>query len=222
MLNTGLGNVILIAGAVAAMIKRAYLLEIKDLITEQFGQNTLLIPAAVTAVILMILSMDCISASSVSTEGKNIVILQSLPVEPYDVIRVKVRFHFILNSIPSLICCAILGFVLGLDVLTVLLMLVCVAVYVMFSANEGVWLNLRHPNMNWTNEAVPIKQSFPVFISLFGGFIIAALIGAGGFFLGFFLNAYVYFPVLTVLFAVLSLLIGRWLRRRGREIFAEL
>ena len=40
----------------------------------------------------------------------------------------------------------------------------------------GTWIGLKSPNLNWTNEIYPIKQSLPVFFSMFGGWICAGII----------------------------------------------
>ena len=78
------------------------------------------------------------------------------------------------------------------------------------------------PNLNWTNEISPIKQSMAVLIALFGGFIFSGAIPLiyfkGGFALGFVLYALIYAAVLLAA----SAFIYRWIKTKGAKIFAEL
>ncbi|MBQ7500400.1 MAG: hypothetical protein IJT91_05865 [Clostridia bacterium] len=221
MLNTGLGLIIMIVIAVFALIKRPTIASITEVITAQFGSASLL-PAAIVCIVCMMASMNCVSACSVSLEGKNLYILQSLPVEPYAALQAKEKLHVLLNTAPALMAAGALGYAVGANVDTIVIMCACVAVYTAFTANAGLWLNLRHPNLTWTNEAVPIKQSTPVFFSLFGGWIISVVVALVYFFLREKLDVNVYLICVLVLFGILTVVLRRWLKNKGSEIFAEL
>ena len=66
---------------------------------------------------------------------------------------------------------------------SVLFIAIC-ALSACLSSAGGLALNLLRPNLNWTSEGVPIKQSMPVFIALFGFWALAAAIIVPYIFLG--------------------------------------
>ena len=77
-------------------------------------------------------------------------------------------------------------------------------------------------NVTWTSEITPIKQSLSVMLSLFGGWILAAAIAAGYLLGGWHLGGAAYLAVCAAVMLVFSLLLYRWLRRKGSKIIAEL
>ena len=79
------------------------------------------------------------------------------------------------------------------------------------------------PNVNWTNEITPIKQSACVTIALFSGFAYTALLCVGfmllnGWKLGFAGYMSVFGAVTLTLCAVLYF----WLKKKGGRLFASL
>ena len=90
-------------------------------------------------------------------------------------------------------------------------------------SSAGLALNLKMPNLNWTNPAIAVKQSGSALIAIFGGWV---LLGALGVVYGVWLVKYIspdtYRYILTALFAVLTVLTEIWLRKRGTKIFAAL
>ena len=83
-------------------------------------------------------------------------------------------------------------------------------------------MNLLKPNLDWTNEVIPIKQSMAVFVAMFGGWILIAV-----FAVAYVLLDDIISPVVFLLFvaAVLFVAVAAtewWLRTKGRKIFAEL
>ena len=94
--------------------------------------------------------------------------------------------------------------------------------YGIFSGMAGLSLGLKLPNLTWTNETAPIKQSASVTIALFGGWGYAIIVGGLYFLLYPFLSAAVYLVLVLVLTIILSALLYAWLRKRGTKIFASL
>ena len=130
--------------------------------------------------------------------------------------------EIILNCLPCLFAAAALGIVLKLEINQMVLVLVTVWLFVWFHAALGVVLNLWKPNLNWTNEMVPIKQGASASIDLFGSWAIAAIVGAGAWFSRNLIPGDVYLTIILVAFMLLTLLMHRWLKGKGGQIFAEL
>ena len=87
----------------------------------------------------------------------------------------------------------------------------------------GLTLGLKMPNLSWTNEVVPIKQSACVALSLFGGWAVAMIPGALYLLTGIgSLDPLLYLSVVTALLLILSAVLSLWVKRTGSRIFAAL
>lgn len=153
--------------------------------------------------ILMIGSMNAMNdmaTPSISLEGKNIWLLQSLPVTPFRIVRAKVRMQVIVSLIPSIFCaiCMIIAF--HLPVGMAIFVLAVSAIFIVMVAYFDMWVGMERPIMNWSTEVIPIKQNLSVLVAIFGSWV-PCVIFIGGFALSHFLkvNAYIYFGVMTVL-----------------------
>ena len=91
-----------------------------------------------------------------------------------------------------------------------------------FSSAADLLVGLMNPNLNWTSEVVPVKQSGAVMIALFGGWALCLVIGALAFFTVDVLGAAGLMALLAVLFAALTLLVRKWLHVEGVRRFEAL
>lgn len=95
--------------------------------------------------------------------------------------------------------------------------------YALLMALLGLFLGLKMPNLSWTNEVVPIKQSACVALSLFGGWAVAMIPGALYLLTGIgSLNPLLYLSVVTALVLILSAVLFLWVKKTGSRIFASL
>lgn len=224
MLNCGIGLVIMLSLCIVALVKAKDIGEYLDLFTVMFPEMSDLLPAFAAAAICMMLSMNQITAPSVSLEGRNIWILQMLPVNPKDILDAKKKVHIILNAPVAIIAAIILGFVIKADFSSVIYMIVLAYAYVEFTASFGLFLNLKSPNLTWTNETVPVKQSAAVSIGMFGGWGISLLIGGAAYLLSNKLSIDMTYYVLACAIIILlaARFINKWLDTKGAEIFKSL
>ena len=149
--------------------------------------------------------------------------MQSLPVRQGHVLRRKLGMHWILTGIPVLFCTACFAFIYPFTPIELLFMVIVPMLYTLFSALFGLFLGIKMPNLNWTSEITPIKQSAGVMIALFSGFAYTALLCAGfmllnGWKLGFVGYMSLFGAVTLALCAVLYF----WLKKRGSILFAAL
>ena len=221
MLNTGLGGLIMIIAAVALIIKAG---DLREVVTGYLADAGLisLLPIVLVCGVCLVGSMDMVTASSVSLEGKSIWVLQTMPVDEKKVLRAKETLHMLVNCIPSAILLIAAIIVFQLSVWDGLAMFAFMLVFTRLIAAFGLMMNLKKPNLNWTNEAVPIKQGMPVLLSMLMGFLAAAASFAIGLFLSAALPSAACIAVLAGLLLVPTLLIDRWIGARGAEIFAYL
>ena len=219
MLNCGLGIILLPALGIVLLIKGSSILPI---LSQLLGGSTGLPAVLLTACICMVISMIDLSAPSVSLEGKTLWQLQSLPVDPWQPLLAKLKLHWILTLIPTIICgiFAVIAFP-GTPAERILVVLLPLG-YGILSGMLGLSLGLKFPNLTWTNETAPIKQSASVTIALFGGWGYSIVMGGLYFLLQGFMSATVYLLLMLALTIALSCLLYAWLRKRGTRIFATL
>ena len=222
MLNCGMGILFLLVLAVLLPIKGGTVREALALFTRSVPLLEDLLPLLGTFVTCLICGVGNVTAPSVSLEGKNLWLLQSYPVPPWEVLRAKERLQLCLFLPPALLFALVLCLVLGFGALNTLPVLLTVLLYVWAMADLGLVLNLVRPNLRWTNETVPVKQSMPVLLSMFGGWFLAAACTALGV---LFSRALPLLPAMllaALLPGLLLLGLRRWLRRKGCEILSTL
>lgn len=222
MLNGGLGLLIMPVTGIAAIIKHDAIRGIIASLTNEIPEIVYALPVFLTAVVCVIISTDTILPVSVSMEGKSLWIAQSLPVSSWEVIRAKEKMGILLNVIPAVFAAVAIGAVIELRIWEIALVVCTVLVYIPLASDFGLFLNLKSPNFNWTNEATLTKQSMPVMINLFGGWIFCGLLCMGGYWLSGFVPVPAVVALMALIYAVLTVILRRWLKGRGSEILASL
>ncbi len=217
MLNCGMGTILLPVMSVFVLIRASWL---RDIAQQMLSGETGLLTLTACAVLCYLSTMNVITAPSVSLEGKNLWLVQALPISAWQVLRAKLALHLVVTCIPVLISSVCMLAALHLPVLSAVAVVVLPQLFVLVMAAFGLMLNLKMPNLEWTNETVPVKQSMGVMLSLFGGWGLVLVLGG----LCFALHGILRYELLTLACALLlsgiaaGLLI--WLKRRGSRIFA--
>lgn len=219
MLNCGLGILMLLAAGIALLIKGRALAQLLDGV---FGAGTDIVPVLLSAALCLLASMNDMAAPSVSLEGKNLWLAQSLPVTPWQVLRAKLEMQLLLTGVPMLFCalCAVITLPGGAAEMA--LAVVVALLYTLLSALAALALGLKMPNLTWTNETTPIKQSGCVMLSLFANWFYAIALGGLYFLCGRYLSAAAYLALAASITAAVCALLLRWVKQRGTRIFAAL
>lgn len=102
------------------------------------------------------------------------------------------------------------------------LLVIVALLYTLLSALAALALGLKMPNLTWTNEITPIKQSGCVMLSLFANWFYALALGGLYFLCGNAISAAAYLAIFAVVTAAGSALLLRWVKQRGARIFAAL
>ena len=178
---------------------------------------------------LFIICAVCIAATtndmaepSVSLEGKNIWILQTLPVSPWNVLQAKLSVQLVLTMPFAVLCFVVTAIVMQLSLMHFLLGLVFVIGFVLLIALFDLFLGLKMPNLTWTNELTPIKQSFGIMVAMFGGWIYVGIIVVLYIFCGKYISDSLLITIFAVLNCVLCVVLSKWLKTKGSEIFSRL
>lgn len=219
MLNCGLGVILMIVAGVALLIKADTVLNMME---AMFSGNKDVISLAAAAVIGVFASMNDITAPSVSLEGKQIWMVQSFPVSAFSVLKAKIKLHLLLTFPPAAVLTVCIEVVLRPELQFAILIPVVVALFIVLMALIGLFLNLKFPNLKWTNEVIPVKQSASVMLSLFGGWVIIVALSGLYLLLSGIINPAVFLVLTGILLTVLSLLLYRWIMTKGAKIFETL
>lgn len=217
MLNCGLG-ILLMPVSAAVLIWKA-----------ELARQFILIPAmqeympllAVAAISLMT-AMNDMTAPSVSLEGENLWIVQSLPVSGRQVLRAKLELQLLLTWIPAIPLMLVVEWLLKPDLLQGILIPVVSAVFVALMAEIGLAINLKIPNLHWTSEIVPIKQSVPVMAALFGGWLVIVIFAGAYVLLKSVVGVNVFLALLCVVLCMAAGWLYHWLMTKGAKIFETL
>ena len=220
MLNNGLGIFLMPICAVALLWKGR---KIFTMLNGMFGSQDGTVLLLVTIMLCGIISMDIMTAPSISLEGKSLWIVQSLPVTPWQVLRAKLDMQLILNSIPVMLCMICMAVVCPFKIGQFVMMILQVLSFMFVMAVFGLFMGVIKPVLTWTNELTPIKQSASVMITMFGGFGYTALLFIGYMVLpGYTLGYMLYIGIFIVANVVLGLTLYIWLKTKGCDRFAEL
>ncbi len=178
IMNTSMGMMFLLLFTVAMLfVDDATIVPV----LEQMGMSmTDMYPAL--AVILTFLTINtAISSCTVSLEGKNLWIMQMLPVPAWQILLGKALPHFVITSVLSFVCgvaAAIrfhVPFVYG--VCFVLLPVIANGACALW----GVVINTALPKVNFTSEVEAIKQSAAAMLGMMVPMILGMLLAVGTF-----------------------------------------
>lgn len=222
LMNCGLGLLIMPVVAILAFVKQDALGGmLTELSNEAHFMSNMMLLAPVSAMCMMC-TLNGISSPSISLEGKNLWVLQSLPISEKSVLEAKVNAHVLLNSIPAVISTAIMCIAFGQNILNIVLSCCIVWMYIWFDARLGLILNLKHNNLEWTNEIIPIKQGISVLFNLLIGMAFSVVIMALSAFALNLLNSAVYMAICVIVFVLLNIVEIRWINKKGISIFKSL
>lgn len=224
MLNCGLGLILTVIAAVALLIKQAEIRALLPMLsTFGISQRDAALLAAVALSFLA--SMDIITAPSVSLEGKTLWILRSMPVSAQQVLAAKLKLHELLCAIPTLFLSVAAAVTLRTDALGWAALVLIPQLFVLLSGAFGLMMNLLLPKLDWTSEAVAVKQSASVLVTMLGLMAYTIIVCVGLFLLAIdqqLLSVQMYVLLFTLLSALLCALCLLWLPGKGARRFDRL
>ena len=222
MLNGGLGVVFMLALAVIGVIKRDMLTKtISDLGAASPGLVGL-VPLLLVLAVSFCTGMDIITPPSVSLEGKNLWIVHSLPVTGKMVLRAKLSLGLRLNLLPTAVSAVVLGWCFGLGVVQTALCVLLLEAMAWFFSAFGLMIGVLRPDLEWTTESAPIKQSMNVMLAVLMAFVLPLLTVGVGYLTRNVMGINVYLAVAAAVLALASLAMSLWLDTKGAARFETL
>ena len=142
------------------------------------------ITAIAALVVSLALSIMSTTSAAISLEGRNVWLLQSLPVTTQTILHAKSAVDLTIK-LPCIVLSALL-FTIGLklNIWSFCTFLAVPLVYSLFASQVGLLMDIRKPNYTWTNEAQVVKQGLSVLFSMLVGMISVALPALALFLLG--------------------------------------
>lgn len=217
MLNCSLGSLFSLIAAVMVIVKSSTISEVASQINNS-GFVALLIVAAICTVA----TMNDITAPSVSLEGKSIWLTQMMPVSGWQILKAKLHMHLILTLIPMAILTLCVEIVLKPSPVFALLIPLTVGLFIVLMSMIGLFCNLKLPNLNWSSEITPIKQSASVTITLFGGWVVIIVLAVIWYWLRNIVSPLIYMLITDGAIVILNLMLYNWLKTKGSTVFENL
>lgn len=178
--NMGIGLIMIPGITVAGVIFRGTLMA-------ELGEALPLLQPYIGLIICAILlftgSMICISAPSVSLEGKSLWILKSLPISAWQILQGKLKFHCLMAAPVAAVAGCVLSAVYGCGLPEILLCTAIAPMVMILNGLLGLLCNLKWPRFDWISEAYPCKQAAPVAIVMFAMMGLPLVLGAAYFLL---------------------------------------
>ena len=158
-----------------------------------------------------------VSLSSISLEGEGLTLLKALPISSWQVLSAKLLLHILVAGIPALLCAVIIPFAVPVSALNAVLIGLNALACVVATAAIGLSVNLKLPMLEWTSEAVVVKQSMATLMGMLAQ-TAAVLVPVGVWLLvGQAVSAWVYLLCALAYFALLGVLVVLWLKKKGAK-----
>lgn len=161
------------------------------------------LPALLASALCFLGGMCVISAPSLSIEGKNLWILQSLPVRGGDVLCAKAYAHIVITfpffTVASLLVTVGMAAAMPIGFFDVLAIFLLPFSFNCLTAFIGIALNFAFPRFDYPTLAAAVKSGASVILTMFGMMIVASLVGVVAF------NFIAFSSIATVVLALVFL-----------------
>lgn len=182
-------------------------------------KDTELLPgklAVIFGIGLFMGSINGISATGISREGKSAYVMKFLPISMEQQIFAKILTGILVGFI-GVLTMGIGIYIIGLEVGTVLLGVVLSLNGIIFMNMLGMLLDLMKPKLNWDNEQQAVKQNMNSMINMFLG--MGAAFGIGFLVISFKLNLVITIAILLFGFLLLNFILYTWLTKKAMKKF---
>ncbi len=212
LVNAGMGLVLALIAALIALFVDVN--SVFKMIAPGSTASVHALAAGVPFIMHMILAMEVTTCMSYSLEGKNVWIVDSLPISRKQLFDGKILFQLILMCPVSILCNLVFGIKCGCSLLDVISMIACGLALCLYSTLHGMMCDIKHVKLEWDNEIEVIKQGSAVAFYMFPAIFFNIFMFIVLVFLG---NAFpipMLLGIITVLVLLFSYLRYRRIQRR--------
>ena len=198
MLNSCIGLVFELVLAIAALFKRDMIIGV----ALSLGLEASSLAPMLICALILIGSVNMMSASALSLEGDGLWILKTLPIQPKTVLWAKTLPHIAVSAPITLLSSVLVFIASGVELYYLPFFVLTPMLSVAFTAFLGLIFNIAFPKFVYENEAQVVKQSLAVTLTLG----VEMLVSVGALFLSLWLSAFN--PLLSSGVIFLALLIA--------------
>ncbi len=119
----------------------------------------------------VLMTIATTTSCSISMEGKNFWMLQTLPIRSNDIYLAKMLANLTI-ALPFYVISVAVGFLtIQPDIMEYLWIIIIPACYIVYMSVIGIKVNIAFPSFNWDNEVQVVKQSASTFVSMIVGVV---------------------------------------------------
>ena len=222
MLNSALGLVFLVAVGIIAVVKKESMSMLFSLLLPEIGISVSGASAIMIMAIVCLSSLNMMSASALSLEGRCIWIPKTMPIKDKDLLISKVLPQIIVVTPPTLLTSVL--FIIAVSAPSEYWIFYILTPFFanVFSAIFGLVINVIFPKFDFENEVRVIKQSLAVFIVMFGQMIFSFGLAALCFVLLRVISPLLVMALCFLLFAALSVAMYALLMGPVKKKYSEI
>lgn len=165
--NTIVGYILAVVAAVSLLVMGT------DKVESLLGVSGIasIIQMVLPFVYALLMSIATMTSASISMEGKNFWIIQTLPIKSDKVFLSKILANITVAA-PFYVVSVILGcLTIEADIVEYVWMAIIPACYIVYMAVVGISVNIAFPILNWENEVRVVKQSAATLVSMIVGML---------------------------------------------------
>lgn len=220
VLNSCMGSIFGIIAFGAMIYFNGEIRKFADIIPDEFREY---LTPMIAIAIIYIISFNYISASAISLEGISLWIIKSLPIKVQTIYNAKLLTHLIVSLPLAAVLALGVGIIVSLNVVDIMLIILASTFFITMVDCLGFLMNILRPRFDWINETYCVKQSLPVFVTLFASMGLAVgLVLLYTFVLIDILSVMTYFYLCILAFILISALLYWLIMTYGVRKFANM
>lgn len=168
MLNSAMGTILTVVIAGVIVVNKDKISVIINMLSSAFDGFDAVgaASALLCAMLVLVSSVNMISSSALSLEGKHFWIIRSMPVSARDILLSKTVPAMTIPVIPNLVSSVLMIVTVGTDPLHSAFLILIPQAAGVFSALLGILINAVFPKLEFENEAQVVKQSMATVITM--------------------------------------------------------
>lgn len=218
LLNSSVGIVMAVIAAVMMIIKRD---TFSVILTADMPIGKSLLATMLIFGTAFLIGMIPLTAASISIEGKTLWILKSLPIKTSKILWSKLKLNIIACLPAGLAMWLAINICFYVNIAFAVYSLIIILSYIFLMAGIGLMENLRHPILDWSDEAMAVKSGLSVLFTMLINMALAIAPMVAVMVLSM-LDLWVTLAVWFVILAILNVILYSWLMTRGAKKFMEL
>ncbi|WBW97072.1 hypothetical protein [Oceanirhabdus sp. W0125-5] len=131
----------------------------------QSGNSSIFLVIIFAAAVILS-SMNGISSTAISREGKNLYVIKYLPVSFKTQLMAKVLSAVVMGSLMTIIILIASAILIKPSIYMLVASGILCILGVLFTSFTGILLDLNFPKLNWDSEQKVVKQNITVMISM--------------------------------------------------------